>query len=154
MNRNQLRESIKRHEGYREAPYKDHLGNWTVGFGHLIHNVDLRPYMPVQTVGALLTRLSDADTHRRWLEEDINNAQESIARLNAEVQEISTDQSRIRQNMNNINRNTELYTRYLRKFDTQETRLEQIHELRETEQQRLDSLRLKLQDYLKNLNVA
>lgn len=68
--------------------------------------------------------------------------------------EISTDQSRIRQNMNRIDRNTELYTRYLRKFDDQETRLEQIHDLREDEQKRLDTLRRKLQDYLETLNVA
>ncbi len=74
MNRNQLRASIEKHEGYREEPYRDHLGNWTVGFGHLIHHVDLRPYMPVQTLGALLTRLSDTETHKRWLGEDIDAA--------------------------------------------------------------------------------
>jgi hypothetical protein len=29
-------EMIKRHEGKRNAPYKDSLGLWTVGYGHLI----------------------------------------------------------------------------------------------------------------------
>lgn len=74
MNRDQLRDSVKHHEGYRQEPYRDHLNHWTVGWGHLIHHADLNPYTQVQTLGALLTRLSDTDTHKRWLEEDINNA--------------------------------------------------------------------------------
>ena len=32
----QAMEMIKRHEGKRNAPYKDSLGLWTVGYGHLI----------------------------------------------------------------------------------------------------------------------
>ena len=28
-----ITESIKRHEGFRSIPYKDTLGNWTIGYG-------------------------------------------------------------------------------------------------------------------------
>jgi len=33
-----LEERIKVHEGYRDKPYQDSLGNWTIGYGHLMSN--------------------------------------------------------------------------------------------------------------------
>ena len=36
MNRKRLEAEIREDEGYRNAPYFDHLGNLTVGVGHLI----------------------------------------------------------------------------------------------------------------------
>jgi hypothetical protein len=88
------------------------------------------------------------------IQASINSAQKTINQLDAEVAAISTDQNRIRQNMNSIDRKSELYTRYIRKFDTQETRLEQIRNQRESEQQRLNDLQKQLADYLQNLNVS
>ena len=88
------------------------------------------------------------------IQAEINNTQKSIAQLDAETSEISKDQSRVRQNMNSINRNSDLYTRYIRKFDEQETRIEQIHTKRKSEQERLNNLTKQLADYLQNLNVS
>ena len=88
------------------------------------------------------------------IQADINTAQRTISQLDAERDEISRDQSRVRLNMNSIDRRSELYTRYLRKFGEQETRLEQILEQRNAEQKRLESLKKQLQDYLQNLNVS
>lgn len=36
MNLKKLTEDIKQEEGFRDIPYTDHLGNWTIGWGHLI----------------------------------------------------------------------------------------------------------------------
>ena len=36
MNIERLKRSIKENEGVRNSAYKDHLGNWTTGVGHLI----------------------------------------------------------------------------------------------------------------------
>ena len=33
---NRLKKSLIEHEGLRYEPYKDHLGNWTIGVGHYI----------------------------------------------------------------------------------------------------------------------
>ena len=33
---NRVKDKIKNHEGYSSTPYKDHLGNWTIGNGILI----------------------------------------------------------------------------------------------------------------------
>ena len=35
MNYDKIKDSIKTHEGYRDKVYRDHLGNRTVGYGHL-----------------------------------------------------------------------------------------------------------------------
>lgn len=36
LSENEVKAMIKRHEGFRDKPYKDSLGLWTVGVGHLI----------------------------------------------------------------------------------------------------------------------
>jgi len=36
MNYDQLKERIKRHEGYRDMVYRDSLGFATIGYGHLV----------------------------------------------------------------------------------------------------------------------
>ena len=33
-----ITERIRQHEGYRDKPYLDSLGNWTIGVGHLMSN--------------------------------------------------------------------------------------------------------------------
>lgn len=76
-----LSDSISRHEGYRRTPYKDHLGKWTVGTGHLIHDQDLKQFEPKRTVGGLLDFLSDPENHARWLKEDIAQAQADADRF-------------------------------------------------------------------------
>ncbi len=54
----------------------------------------------------------------------VNATNAQIARLDQERQAIDADQNRIRQNMNSISHDTDVYRRYLAKFDEQETRLE------------------------------
>ena len=65
-----LDDSIKRHEGYRDEPYKDHLGNWTIGYGRLIHTVQLYSVDECDTVGELLDCISDRSKHEEWFERD------------------------------------------------------------------------------------
>lgn len=79
MNRSRLIDSIKRHEGYRQFPYQDHLGNWTVGWGHLIEYLALRA-IPGDTFADLMGWASDPQRHADWLREDIMEA-ERAARM-------------------------------------------------------------------------
>ena len=74
MNETRLLESIKAHEGYRQEPYRDHLGNWTVGWGTLIHDREIRDYVPDRTLGAMLDRLTDRKSHETWLVDGVENA--------------------------------------------------------------------------------
>lgn len=74
MNEQRLLESIRQHEGYRADPYRDHLGNWTIGYGRLLEDEPLRQFMPLGTVGGLLSKLTSRATHDGWLIEDVQTA--------------------------------------------------------------------------------
>ena len=73
--------------------------------------------------------------------------------LEARASEISNDQSRIRQNMDRLDRTSELYKRYVKKFTDQEDEVDklrtQIRELTGQETQ----LRKSLDEYLMGLDL-
>ena len=77
-----------------------------------------------------------------------------IALLSQERQSIDTDQNRIRQNMASIDHDTEVYRRYLTKFNEQESRLEAILVETANEQKTLQSQQNALNDYVRSLNVS
>ena len=56
MDIDRLKNRIKHHEGYSKDPYKDHLGYWTVGWGHNIHWITEMPQ------------------HEQWLKQDVREA--------------------------------------------------------------------------------
>lgn len=66
--RNNLERSIKLHEGYREEPYRDHLGYWTVGYGRLIH---WEPCMADENLGDVLNEMSSPAQHDKWFLQDL-----------------------------------------------------------------------------------
>jgi len=77
-----------------------------------------------------------------------------ITLLGQERQSIDADQNRIRQNMASIDHDTEVYRRYLTKFNEQESRLEAILVQTTNEQTTLQSQQDALNDYLRSLNVS
>jgi hypothetical protein len=77
-----------------------------------------------------------------------------IALLGQERQSIDADQNRIRQNMASIDHDTEVYRRYLTKFNEQESRLEAILVQTTNEQSTLQSQQDALNDYVRSLNVS
>jgi hypothetical protein len=88
--------------------------------------------------------------HKQAIQQVVNNR----TRLEQQVAAITQEQDRIRQNMGQLDRNTDLYKRYVEKFGTQEDEVEknrkQIDELTLEE----NELRQKLDDYLANLSVG
>jgi len=67
-----LRESIRRHEGSRDLPYRDTVGLWTIAIGHLVDD-DPLPF-GAATVGDVLDYITDRERHAQWLEDDIEIA--------------------------------------------------------------------------------
>jgi lysozyme len=61
MNHNRLIESVKHHEGYRQEPYKDTLGKWTVGYGTLIDD-------------EIRLQFCNPDKHQEWLDTRLDKA--------------------------------------------------------------------------------
>ncbi len=83
----------------------------------------------------------------------VNDSELAIADIDRQVQAVSQDQSRIRQNMQTVDRNTDLYRRYATKLNDQESSLEALATRRADEQQKLDQRRADLANFLKSLNA-
>lgn len=82
---------------------------------------------------------------------DVQRKMESDA---AERQSIASDQERVRQNMGSIEKGTELYRRYLAKFDEQENRLAELEKSSVELKRQLQQLNEELKRYLSGLNIS
>jgi len=75
-------------------------------------------------------------------------------RLDQRTAEITAEHARIRENMQRLQQNSDLYNRYVKKLDQQETELEKLRKEIETLKTREDEQRRELQIYVLNLDVA
>lgn len=82
-----------------------------------------------------------------------NKTAAEINRREQRVNEITEEQKRIRENMNRLNQSSDLYQRYVKKLDQQESEIETLRQ--ELERFRNEEARQKreLNDYLLNLDV-
>ncbi len=83
----------------------------------------------------------------------ITEAQATVARLQAERQQISKDQERVRQNMTTVGQQAEIYARYLQKFTEQENRIEAVDSESKKLQGEIARMEAELNEYLRTLNV-
>ena len=91
---------------------------------------------------------------KAWgMQREINRLERVMADLDRERQVIDEDQRRIRDNMNRVDRNSELWKRYYNKLNDQETRLEQMLTERETTNSKMEQMRRELADYIGGLDV-
>lgn len=103
---------------------------------------------------------SISDEARAALREVVTRKQELdklVVAQNQHRQEIATitqEQERIRQNMAQIDRNSQIYQRYLKKFSEQEDRIEVLREQIEALEQEITQKRQALNEYLSNLEIS
>jgi hypothetical protein len=85
--------------------------------------------------------------------QELDRTRGEIERTKGEIKAIEEDQQRIRQNMQSLSQTSEVYRRYEKKFDTQETQIEEqrgrLAELQKQEQ----AQRKALEDYVESLAV-
>jgi hypothetical protein len=93
----------------------------------------------LQRVVTLRTKLDDARAQR--------------TRLEQRVGEITAEHGRIRENMQRLPQNSDLYTRYVKKLDQQETELEKLRKEIEASKHTEDEQRRDLQNYVASLDV-
>ena len=79
--------------------------------------------------------------------------QRELAQKNRQLNDIVQDQARLRANLKEMPPTAEAYKRYLKKFDDQETEIEQLRATIKTLQNTEHQQRLALDAYLTNLNV-
>lgn len=75
-------------------------------------------------------------------------------RLEQRTGEITAEQGRIRDNMQRLAQNSELYGRYVKKLDQQETELEKLRKEIETLKNTEDEQKRELQNYFMSLDIA
>lgn len=114
---------------------------------------DLPTLLAHQQAGRASAKVVEAFREAARRQSLVQEAERTIARLQNERNEINTDQQRVRQNMQTVDRQSDLYTRYVKRLSDQETRLEQIGaEITQATNDR-ERLRAELLAYLRGLNV-
>lgn len=73
---------------------------------------------------------------------------------NQEIATIGQEQQRIRENMKSIDRNTDLYNRYVKKFTDQEDRIETLREEAKNLEQQIVESQQSLNEYLTKLDLG
>jgi len=74
-----LQRELVRDEGKRLTPYRDSLGNWTVGIGHLLIGRELKEF--VDTATGKIRQLLTEDECAAFLSADIQDAEARLTRL-------------------------------------------------------------------------
>jgi hypothetical protein len=82
---------------------------------------------------------------------ELNRAKQ---RIDQEVATIGQEQQRIRENMKSIDRNTDLYNRYVKKFTDQEDAIEKLRDEGRALEQKIAELQRSLDEYLSKLELA
>ena len=104
--------------------------------------------------GKVSQAVVDAVKRAADMQAAIAATQQRMALLDQEKAGIEQDQARIRQNMQSgMSKDTDIYRRYLSKFNEQETRLEAIKEQKDKEQGMLTKQQQELAAYVAGLNV-
>jgi hypothetical protein len=88
------------------------------------------------------------------LRERLDHTRQQRLRLEEQSQEIAQEQGRLRQNMGQLGQKSELYNRYVRKLDQQETELEALQLQIETLQRTEDEQQRELETYLLQLDIG
>ncbi len=88
------------------------------------------------------------------LRSKLDDARAQRTRLDQRTAEITAEHARIRENMQRLPQNSDLYTRYVKKLDQQETELEKLRKEIESLKNTEEEHRRELQIYVMNLDVA
>jgi len=115
--------------------------------------IDLPTLLSYRTTGDVSDAVINAFKEAARRQGEISDLQRRIGALNTERQGIDTDQARIRQNMNSVDRTSQLYQRYVQKLTEQESRLEAITAEGVTLTQNLNAAQASFAAYLGELSV-
>ena len=96
----------------------------------------------------------DALTKVAARKQEIGELQRQSGEKNQQINELSNDQQRIRENIKSVERTSDYATRLLKKLDTQEGQLEKLRAEVESLRVKSEGLTKQLADELNNLNVG
>lgn len=115
--------------------------------------MDLNTLLAYSKQGHVSKDVIDAFKEAARLQSLVTDAERHVADLEKQRQEIDTDQARIRQNMQTIDRASDLYSRYMKKLTDQETKVEQLADQIAKGRDAVKKAQEDLNGYIGGLNV-
>jgi lysozyme len=107
-----LRRELERDEGRKLTPYRDTLGNYTVGIGHLLRPWEMPTFVETGS-GKILKTLSEAECDA-LLTEDIADAEHGLTRIMPLWRELDDGRQRACLNLAfNLGNRLAQFTRFL-----------------------------------------
>lgn len=125
----------------------------TVNQQYALTNVDSGQILIYQNSKVVSPAVLKAMEEARRKQGAVSAARSELTQLQQRLTTIDQDQNRIRQNMSQLDRNSELYLRYVKKFGEQEDELEKLRGQVVEKQGQIDALQKALNDYLSELTV-
>ena len=83
----------------------------------------------------------------------LSDLQRRSGQVNQQISDISQEQTRLRENMKVLAQNSDLYARYLKKFDAQETEIERLRQQLTKLRAEEEAQRKQLDEYLAGLQL-
>ena len=99
-------------------------------------------------------KVKEALQHVVHLRSKLDDTRAQRTRLDQRTAEITAEHARIRENMQRLQQNSDLYTRYVKKLDQQETELEKLRKEIESLKNTEEEQRRELQNYVMSLDVT
>jgi chromosome segregation ATPase len=116
-------------------------------------STDMPSLMRLSQQGVASKELLDAYKKAAEFQAAVDAAQTKVNTLKKEREEIDRDQTRIRNNMGSVDRNSDLYKRYVAKLTEQETRVEALTGEQTAAEQAVQNAKAKLDQYVSSLSV-
>ena len=105
-------------------------------------------------MGEIPSSVRDVLAKAREFKQALVDTQRQQQEKQQKIQEITQEQSRIRENMKAVSPSSDYYKRLLQELDEQETQIQDLHKQVQNLQQKQDQQKKELEDYLTSLNVG
>ncbi len=115
--------------------------------------MDVTQLLVYQRTGAIPQSVRDAIAKAVALKNAVTDLDRQIAARTQDINGITAEQGRIRENMKTVSNTTQYYQRLLTKLNEQESQLESLHTDRDALTTKRDAARKELEDYLANLTI-
>lgn len=124
---------------------------WTRGS---VTSYDVGTMLAFQQQGKASARVLEAVKTAAAKQARVNEAEQRISRVQGELGGIRGDQTRLRENLKAVGKESELYARYVQKLGEQEGQIERLEgELKKAMDER-EAARRDLNEFVRNLNVS
>ena len=115
--------------------------------------MDVTQLLVYQRTGSIPSNVRDAIAKAIALKNAVTDLDRQIAARTQDINSITVEQARIRENMKTVSNTTQYYQRLLTKLNEQESTLESLHNDRDALTTKRDAARKELEDYLANLTI-